>query len=174
MSPVSDLAQQLLQCLEDAYVPEVPEEDRPGLFCLRVGQVAYSIGLIEDLCCTGFAWVRVIRVFPVGEDLAERTVAANCAPSLWGVELEMGVVRCLPDHGAHSGATCDEWTAVFLQVDEDAAAMRRALCCMKDTSLQTPPASDLFLPGEWEPIDPEGMCVGGTMRVTFAYDCAEC
>lgn len=173
MSPVSDLAQQLLQCLEDAYAT-VPEGDRPGQFCLRVGEVAYSVGTAEDLCCTGFAWVRVIRVFPATEDLTERTTAVRCAPSMWGVELEMGVIRCLPDHGAASGATCDEWTAVFLQVDEDSAAMRRALCCMNNTSLKALPNTDVMLPVEWVPVDPQGMCVGGTMTVIVGYDCREC
>lgn len=173
MSPVSDLAQQLLSCLEDAYA-SVPEDRRPGQFCLRVGEVAYSIGLNEDLCCTGLAWVRVVRIMPVTDSLVPRTEAVLCPPSLWGVELEMGVIRCLPDHGAASGATCDEWTDVFLRVDDDAAAMRRALCCMNNTTSDVFPFHSLSLPGEWTPVDPEGMCTGGTMLVTYAYDCNEC
>lgn len=173
MSPSGDIAQQLLSCLESAYA-SVPESERPGEFCLRVGEVPFSIGTNEDLCCTGLAWVRIVRIYPANNDFTDRTEVSNCPPSMWGVELEMGVVRCLPDHGQESGATCEEWTNVFLLVDEDSAAMRRALCCMETTSSGGLPADDRFLPVEWTPIDGQGMCIGGTMTAVFAFDCKEC
>ena len=82
----------------------------------------------------------------------------------------------MPDHGAESGASCEEWTAVFLQVEEDAAAMQQAFCCALDTLKSDPLArfTELALPGAWAPIDTQGGCIGGTMQATFGIDCTEC
>lgn len=174
MSPVSDLAQQLLFCLEQAYADAAPEHPIPGQVCLRVGEVPFSIGTHEDLCCSGLAWVRVLRIYPSSVFPDPDTQSTPCPASQYAVEFEMGAVRCLPDHGERSGATCDEWTAAFLTVDEDAAVMRRTLCCLRETILGNPPVEDTVLMGEWVPIDGQGRCIGGTMSVTLAYDCLEC
>jgi len=171
MSPSGDIAQQLLTCLEAAF--EDSANDTPGSICLRVGEVPFSAGTHEDLCCTGLAWVRIVRIFPSTDFPQEDNTVAACPASGRAVELEMGVVRCLPDHGTESGATCEEWTAAFLTVDEDSEVMARALCCMQDT-LGVFPVGETFLPGEWAPIDGQGGCIGGTMNVTYSYDCSPC
>jgi hypothetical protein len=172
MTIVSDVASQLLSCYDLALQdgPNPPPDDN---ICLRVGTVPFSIGLHENLCCTGFAWVRVLRIYPSSVFPVPDTSADNCPPSSRAVEFELGAVRCLPDHGASSGATCDEWTATFIQVDEDAASMRRALCCMRDELDDSSPGS-LMLEGEWVPIDGQGQCIGGQMTVTIQLDCSEC
>lgn len=171
MSPPGDIAQALLDCLETAYL-DVPEAQRPGQICLRVGTVPYSIGTAEDLCCTGLAWVRILRIYPSTNFPVEDAGALVCPGSAYAVELEMGAVRCLPDHGTQSGATCEEWTAAFLAVDQDAATMRKAVCCMQDQL--SPPIGELFVPGTWTPVDGQGGCIGGTMTVTYGFDCLEC
>lgn len=172
MSPPGDIAQALLACLDLAY-QDMDEAIRPGQICLRVGTVPYSIGTQENLCCTGLAWVRIVRIYPTTSFPLEDQTALACPASAYAVELEMGAVRCLPDHGAQSGATCEEWTAAFLAVDEDAATMRKALCCMED-NLGVHPVGEQFLPGQWSPVDGQGMCIGGTMLVTYGFDCREC
>lgn len=171
MSIPGDIAQQLLTCLESAYATSTNEA--PGEICLRVGQVPFSIGTNEDLCCTGLAWVRIVQIYPSSVFPVQDQTVIPCPGSQYAVELEMGAVRCLPDHGAKSGASCDEWTASFLEVDEDAAVMRQALCCMRD-NLDTGFTGDTFLAGAWQPIDGQGGCIGGTMNVTYSYDCLEC
>lgn len=170
--PPGQIAQLVLSCLEDAYDGR---PDPPGQICLRVGQVPFSAGLAEDLCCTGLAWVRINRIYPSTVFPTEQTsVDGPCPVASWAVELELGVIRCLPDHGAESGASCDEWTAAFLQVDDDAAAMREAVCCATSMLATNPLFSNLNLPGTWTPIDGQGGCIGGTMLATFGYDCSDC
>lgn len=173
MTARGDLVQTVLSCLDDALAGR---PNPPGEVCVRVGEVPFSLGLAEDLCCTGLAWVRVLAEQPTVAFPAELDTATPCGAHSRSVTLELGVIRCLPDHGAESGATCEEWTAAFLQNEEDAAAMSEALCCALD-ALKADPTSrytDLMVPGAWGPVDGQGGCIGGTRQATFGIDCTEC
>jgi hypothetical protein len=171
MTATGDAAVTLLDCFETA----LNENDNvPGQICLRVGEVPFSIGLAEDLCCSGLAWVRVVRTYPSVNFPNQDYRVDDCIRTARATEFEMGVVRCLPDHGADSGATCAEWTAVFSQVDADMGAMRRALCCFIDVAPTNPAFTGQLLEGEWRPINGDGGCIGGTLNVTIGTDCDEC
>lgn len=161
MSFVSDTAQALLSCFEDELqIGPNP----PASICLRVGEVPYDFEANTDLCCAGFAWVRVVRIFPSVEFPRPVDTPVYCNHTSYAVELEMGAMRCMPFE-----RDCDVWTAVTLQVDDDAAAMRRALCCYRPTV-----ETDNVIAGEWVPQGSEGGCVGGVMTVTSQVDCLEC
>ncbi len=169
MTFVSDLAAQLLSCYDQSLQdgPNPPPDDN---ICFRVGQVPYSAGLSEDLCCEGLAWVRVLRIYP-STNFPLPSITADACPRVGhAIEFELGAVRCMPFGDEAAGPSCDQWTAVFTQVDEDAASMRRAVCCFAD--LQS--AGNLYLEGTWQPIDSQGGCIGGTMSVTVQSDCGEC
>lgn len=163
MSFVSDTAQDLLSCLEDQLTSS-PNPIPVGNICLRVGEVPFDFENGADLCCQGFAWVRVVRVYPSVRFPAQVEDPVNCITTSWGVDLEMGVMRCMPFE-----RDCDIWTAATLLVDQDASSMRKALCCYRPTIL-----SDLVLPGEWVPVGADGGCIGGTMQVSVQIDCGEC
>lgn len=173
MTFVSDAAQQLLSCF-DVALHEGPNPPADEHICLRVGEVPFSVGLSEDLCCSGFAWVRVLRIFPSVSFPQQDSSPNNCQRSSYAVEFEMGAVRCLPFGDVQAGASCAEWTSVFLQVDEDAASMRRAVCCLFDMIDAGMTNAVQIVKGDWTPIDGQGMCIGGTMRVTVQIDCNEC
>lgn len=166
MSFVIDSAQALLSCFEDELQTS---PNPPAEICLRVGEVPFDVGLSEDECCSGLAWVRVVRFFPSVRFPDPVEDPNNCITTSYAIELEMGVARCKPFGTVQAGPTCDQWTALALQVDSDAAAMRRALCCFRPTII-----SDQVLPGEWTTFGAEGGCVGGTMSVTIQVDCLEC
>lgn len=168
MTFVSDAAQQLLSCFDTALQagPNPPPDDN---ICLRVGQVPFDVGLSQDLCCEGFAWVRVLRIDP-----ASTANPRNICPTGWDIELEMGTIRCLPFGDESMGPSCSDWTSVFLQVDEDASSMRRALCCVQDLMDEGTTLIEELTPGTWTPIDGQGGCIGGSMPVTIRINCSEC
>lgn len=163
MSMVSDTAQALLSCLEDEL--SILEDPIPSKnICLRVGEIPFDIENGVDICCEGFAWVRVNRIYPSVDFPQQLSQQYTCNHTSYAVELQMGVMRCMPFE-----KDCNIWTLVALRADEDAAAMRRALCCFFPTV-----ATEDFLAGEWVPVGNDGGCIGGTMNVTVGVDCEEC
>lgn len=170
---VLPLAYELLACLEQ----EVDKVANPPRYRgLRPGQVVdHLISTTSDECCEGLAWVRPALfvpssgVFPVQD---EQPLPGGTRS--WAITLEMGVVRCAPTPTEDRIPSSAEWNAVVEAVLDDAAAMRRALCCFID--LDPVKRQKFTLPLEWQPLDTEGGCVGGTLQVIVrgpACDCSE-
>lgn len=168
-----DAAQQVLSCFDIALHegPNPPPDDN---ICLRVGEVPFSAGLSEDLCCAGLAWVRILSINPSTRFPQTDTTPSNCARSSWAVELELGAVRCMPFGDNQAGPSCTQWTAAAIQVDEDAASMRRAACCVYDLIDVGATLIEQVVVGEWTPIDNQGGCIGGQMTMTIQINCGEC
>jgi hypothetical protein len=80
----------------------------------------------------------------------------------------MGVVRCAPTSGAATNPTCAQWTNAAEAVNDDAAAMREALCCFIENH------KGVVLPGIWEPLAVEGGCVGGFMQLLVRSTSCQC
>lgn len=173
MTFVSDAVQQVLGCY-DMALQDGPNPPPDGNICLRVGEVPFDIGLAQNLCCEGFAWVRVISIFPSTNFPRQNFDPQNCPSASYAIELELGAIRCLPPGDENNGPNCDEWTAVFLQVDEDAASMRRAVCCVNDLIGGPTTFISQVVSGPWTPIDGQGACIGGRMTVTIQVSCSEC
>ena len=110
------------------------------------------VGDCADAC--GMAWVRLSTAYPSVSIGQPAGIPGNCTMGI-GVEIEMGIVRCL-DVG--EGSTPPEPTSLtasaVLQV-ADMMAMWRALHCCQN-------AKD-FIIGQYAPIGPEGGVVGGTL-----------
>lgn len=150
-----------LACLEDA-VARV--ENPPKYVSIRPG-IAFSAGLsqMEDECCEGSAWIRVVSISPTDNFPSPRGDASNCAPVALAVVLELGVLRCRPVTAAGDASkivTSAQWAEVSRLVMNDAAALRRAACCMVAL------AGNGVI-GTWSPEAVEANCVGGTMTVTI-------
>ncbi len=175
--PVSDplvmpTARELLECLGQ----EVAKVTSPPAYVqLRTGSVVdYLLSTTQDECCEGLAWVRPSGIFPSSGPFPVQ----DPAPQPKGVAagaftIELGVVRCAPTPDETRIPTGEEWDAVTQAVMDDAAAMRRALCCWID---QRPGRAKRVLPGAWTPLAIEGGCVGGILPLTFrgpACDCGE-
>lgn len=174
---VTPRAEQLLECLRT----EIRQVRRPpASVCLRVGElVPMLVSLHDDECCSGLAWVRVASVFPADpQNFPEQQTAPlgpRSAPLVWAIELEMGAARCIPTPDASELISCNEWTRVTHEVHDDAAAMRRALCCFIEARQPAPGVrSGDVIPGTWLPLPVEGRCVGGTMSVTVRGPNCEC
>lgn len=122
----------------------------------------------------GQAWVGLVSIYPTsGYDRAPwpaqtSTAVQQCSADL-AVTLSIGTLRCAatidnanrPPTPARVRADADGQTA-------DAALLYRAMC----VTLSAADEIDLWLPGRWTPIGPQGGCVGGEWQVTIPYPTA--
>jgi hypothetical protein len=159
------LLERLRDCLCEQLSGGDPNVDYPPCRCsIVVGEVAPDECCCRalpggSLCC-GMAWVRCTgsypsTVFPTPDGQAQHTIDSFAAI------LELGVLRCAPgpdDHG--QPPTVDELEEVARQVHVDAKSMRMAVrCCFTANSRNV-------LLGAWQPVGPEGACVGGVLTIT--------
>lgn len=152
-------AEDLLACLaaQLALNPNPPAEA-----CLRAGNIVIhdvdGQGSLDKVCCPGLAYVRIGAKFPSSEFPNPDALAAKgktCLPLQFGVELVMGVVRCIPGMGTPEGPDCTDWNAVAAQDADDLQAMTSALCCWADE------------------MGPGRLWLAGTSTVAITADCIE-
>ena len=164
---VLPVATSLLHCLQTALI-DVAEP--PENVSLRVGtQVELLLSETRDECCEGVGWVRVASIYPSAGFPEPDPDHSPSAPIQWAAILEMGVARCAPTPDADSMPDSDEWNRIGEAVLDDAAAMRRALCCWTDLE-----PDRMYLAGLWQPLPVDGGCLGGYMAVTVAVDACDC
>lgn len=162
------LAGNLLDCFR-VYLLE--QANPPGKITLRSGEVAALVSVNEDECRCGLAWVRIVRFFPTDTFPTEKEDWSPCGPAGWALELELGALRCAPVGDASTLPTSEDWSAAILQQMQDALAMRKAVDCCFGTYV----VSETLMTAPWEERPPEGMCMGGTQRVTVLVDaCNDC
>lgn len=151
-------AQALLGCLAAAAADLT---DPPNVIGLRYGQeVVFDLAQNADLCCEGFAWVRMGSATPgYGDD--ETSASARCNVMTWGLELEMGIVRCAPMGTDEEIVSEVEHAATAVALAEDFMALRKAICCFGDLV----PGYE-FTVGTWSPAGPLGGCVGSSITLT--------
>lgn len=171
---VMPMALELLACLEQ----EIAKVEDPPLYVgLRPGNVVdHLLSTSEDECCSGLAWVRPSgfwpssAVFPTQDTVP---LKGSAMPRSWAVVLELGAIRCSPTPDENSIPTNEEWLAVTQAVMDDAAALRRAVCCFADAE---PSRKGRLIIGQWQPLSVQGGCVGGIMPITIqgpVCDCAD-
>ena len=168
---VMPLARELLECYDQELLKVATP---PAYRQLRAGNVvSHLLSTYQDECCEGLAWVRPASFFPSsGVFPIQDSAPQPKGTSAWAVTLELGAVRCAPVGDENTIPTGAEWDATVQAVMDDAAAMRRAICCFIDAR---PGRARRVLPGIWQPIEVQGGCVGGLMTVTVqgpACDCA--
>jgi hypothetical protein len=169
---VMPLALELLECLyqeiSKVLTPPAHVQLRPGTV------VDHLLSTSGDECCEGLAWVRPDSFYPSSRVFPEQDeTPVPKGTSAWAVVLEMGAVRCAPTPDANSVPSGTEWSEVVQAVMDDAAAMRRAVCCFINAA---PLRLQKVLVGVWQPISVQGGCVGGVLHVTVqgpACDCSQ-
>lgn len=169
---IKPLANELLDCLA-AEVAKVT--DPPELVCLRPGSVVnFLLSTLDDECCRGLAWVRLDTFYPSSRVFPEQdaTPLKEGIPArAWTITLEMGVARCAPVPDADNMTPCSEWHALSEKIMDDAAAMRRAVCCFIDAEARR---RGKVLVGTYAPVDVQGGCVGGILPVTIQGPACDC
>lgn len=171
-APVDDpgvlpIAEQLLTCLTEAVATlAVP----PRNVMLRPGtQAEFLLSTARDECCEGLAWVRLSQVYPSAKFPQPDGAYLPCYPVQYAAVFELGIVRCAPMTDAEDIPSADEWNTVTALVLNDAAAMRRAICCWTELTTDTQ-----YLTGLWLPINTEGGCTGGIQTITIAIGACDC
>lgn len=154
------LLQQALVCLQQQMAAV---ESPPKYVQIRPG-VAFSAGLsqMQDECCEGSAWIRVVNITPT-DTFPSASGPGNCGPYALAVELELGALRCAPTRSdVEEGqiVTGTQWSDLSRLIMNDAAALRRAACCIAGLV-------DNYLIGIWSPQQVEANCAGGTMNMTI-------
>ena len=174
---VMPLARELLECYRDAMAgnPSPPANVglRPGT---TVDFLLSSLG--DDECCQGLGWVRPDSFYPTmgvqGVPFpAQDEVPGKKGVVAWAITLELGAVRCAPTPDADAIPSEEEWDATTQRVMDDAAAMRRAICCFIERKQGR---AQNVLPGIWQPVQVQGGCVGGILPVVVrgpGCDCTE-
>lgn len=170
---VTPLMLELLECLQQEMAKvEYP----PARVGVRPGNVVdHLLSTTEDECCNGLAWVRTSAFYP-SSDLFPQQDEAPLAKGVagWAVTFEMGAIRCAPTPEPDAIPSEEEWLATVIKINDDAAAMRRAICCFIDAAPANRSRVRNVIPGLWTPLDVEGGCLGGTLAVTVRGPACDC
>lgn len=166
-------AEELLACFAEELAKVAHP---PASIGFRPGTVTdLLLSETENECCSGLAWVRIAAIYPSSTSFPlQDEEPLKTGVLRWAIDLEMGVARCAPTPGPTMLPTNAQWEEVVRNVMDDAAAMRRAVCCY--IAMDPIPRKGIVLPHDWQPIETQGGCAGGTMLVTVpgpACDCSD-
>ena len=135
--------------------------------------VAPGLEVAFDDCCDGQLWVRVVSIVPSpspGASYGSRSVQGGaCGVLLWEVQLAVGTVRCaatVDDQG--NAPPAQNLTLDAELMLQDRADLEEAIrCCMSEqaTRLQII---------RWDPLGPQGGCVGGEWQFTTILELCAC
>lgn len=170
---VSDpLVMPLGRLLKECFEQELAKVESPPLDVQFMPGIAPYADVNEhrNQCCEGLGWVRVDSFWPSSTTFPVQDEAPQPkGVGAWAVIFEIGVFRCAPTPDARSIVSGAQWENLLTEMMDDAAAMRRAICCLTE---QRPRQS--VLPGQWQPLDVQGGCAGGFMTVTVKGPACDC
>jgi hypothetical protein len=151
--------EKLLDCARQAVSP------LPGRVLVVPGAA-----VAWDDCCDGQLWTRLVTVLPQGA--ANGQITQPCGVLLWQAVLGVGVLRCaatVDDNGvAPSPAVL---SAEANQMTADASALNEAIhCCFAPL----PEYERRVRIVRWDPLGPDGGCVGGEWQITVLLDNCRC
>lgn len=129
-------------------------------------------------CCScpsggqGEAFVRVGQVYPSTVFPQPDEANSVCDYASFAAVFTVGIYRCAPtlkDNG--SAPTTEELAAALIVQLQDRAVLMRTIRCYFNGL----PDERLWFAGPWNPIEPQGGCMGGSVTVTVAVDdCVDC
>lgn len=127
--------------------------------------VAAGAEVAWDECCEGMVWTRLQFLQP-GEAVNERQKlgsrpAAPCGPYM-DAGIGIGALRCASTLGPHGESpAADQLTAEGLQCMADQASLNQMI---QSEFISLPYVRRLTL-ARWDPLGPEGGCVGGEWSI---------
>jgi hypothetical protein len=149
---------ELLCDLAACLCAELTPEGAPGPDLCFCG-IAPGQQFAEDYiwgCDTkcGSAWVRLITAYPADGVGAPADGVVGCGRGL-GVDIEIGVLRCVEQPGDGSAPTEEMLAAASVAQMNDLLAVRRMIACC-------PSLNDVdYSLGVYTPVGPRGAVVGG-------------
>jgi hypothetical protein len=161
---------QAYNCLKSSAL-QVPTP--PARFHIRPGATfSASADDHTDECCEGVAWVRGGLLYETDAFPTQRSDAGVDQPAYYALQVELGIVRCLPTQGPDGGGSIlDEvqWRAAAQATEDDRWALRTAVCCLRNVY-----GVDAVIPGSYAPLESEGNCSGITVLVTVRLPACDC
>lgn len=148
----------------------------PASFQIRPGAsfVAYPDST-SDECCSGIAWVRPGAMWETDNFPVQRTGADKIEPAYYAVQIELGVLRCLPTigdnpaDGPDAKPTKAQWLEATQEAMDDAAALRRVVCCLREIY-----HVDAVVAGQINPLENEANCAGTSLVITMRVPACDC
>lgn len=170
---VYDLAAHLLECVCD----------RLGSSCPDRACVVPGFEVSHENCCGGDRGgqltINLVQRFPSRQfPAADLGTPQNCeAPYLVAV-YQVEIVRCMPTGSQSHAPTCNELDQSAQATMLDAEKVWDGVsCCLqnKDVVTQLVGAPNAWVMGLQQTVNPQGGCVGSTLRVTVGMpNCLEC
>jgi hypothetical protein len=149
----------------------------PASYQIRPG--ATFVGYADqthDECCEGIAWVRPGPMWETDDFPAQRNQSSNTDPADYAVTIELGVLRCLPTvsdqpqvDGIDAKPTAAQWLAATQAAMDDAAALRRVVCCLRELY-----HIDAVTVGQLVPLENEANCAGTSLTITMRVPACDC
>ena len=152
---IANLMLKMRECLCNEVAPTCwcglyPGDQVPMEFC----------GECDSGKC-GMAYVRLASAYPSSEFPFPDSDAQCVAPLAY--QVAVGVMRCVPvanDDGSLPDPG-DILTSTLAHLDDQQAVARAVRCCVTTNA-----HGMAHVMGEWQPIGPQGGCVGGEVMVT--------
>lgn len=169
---IGQIMADVLTCAEEALTAA----ERP---CDRVLLVPGALPAWDE-CCDGFLYVRLVSMYPTAGQSApfpnQDTRPGNCKPVMIASQLAIGVLRCaatVDDNGVVP--TAATLTAEARGMTADASILLAAIkCCIADMAGDSGSLVEQLLLGAWQPLGPDGGCVGGEWTLTVAHGSCGC
>jgi hypothetical protein len=149
----------------------------PAEYQIRPGAsfVAYA-DQTRDECCNGIGWIRPGQMWETDDFPVQRTGASKIEPADYAVVIEIGIIRCLPTQSDQPGLqgqgakpTNAQWLQATQEAMDDAAALRRVVCCLRELY-----HIDAVVAGQINPLQNEANCSGTTITVTMRVPACDC
>lgn len=169
MAAELDMANLLLDCLQEQFVAPLDGLPVPGDFCLRAGQeIAEDIDpfIGVDKCCVGLGWVRIGDSYPSSNFPEPDPVTVKCFPTSYAQAYEVGILGCYPGSGEASGPSCVDHTAAAIADTQRIRVLRQVACCFGDALNANPKTRGRL----WTVVGlgvqgPRGTCISRVMSV---------
>lgn len=154
------VAQQLLACLCDAVALN-PKP--PAMCCFRpYADGAPLGGVTQDECRCGLAFVRAVDAYPSRDGFPQPQLTPITCGTTWAGTLQMGIWRCAPNGTLQAGPSCAEWNELQVDLLNDYATIRDALCCFISQRQSKTVAVET-----WSTVSdvPQGGCIGTSVTI---------
>jgi hypothetical protein len=126
----------------------------------------------EDECCGGIAWVRPGPMFESSTFPEQLGAPQPPFTNQWAIQVELGVERCIPivsTEGNDANPTGTQWLLATQAAMDDRAAIRRAICCIRQVI-----GARKVIVGQITPLENEGVCGGEVVVLTIAIQACDC
>lgn len=128
-----DMANLLLDCLQEQFSIPPPDLLTPANFCLIPGtEIAEDVDPLigTDLCCDGLGWVRIADGYPSSDFPAPDQLGNKCWPVAWAQRYEIGLLGCYPSEA--SALSCAQKNVLAITDAQRIKVLKQAFCCFQD------------------------------------------